>query len=109
MEKQIKNYRTGPAGALLDIYERAIEELILTLDKVADHDYSRISNPNSPDPDCMSVKTIMEHVIAAGYGYAVYIRQALNDEGIRPKIADLSKSEALQKIGEMFAYTLATF
>ncbi len=106
---KMKHYRTGPLGSLMDEYERALQELQELLRSLSKEDYSRISNPHSPDPDCLSVQTIIWHVIAAGYGYAFYIRKAMGSEGIRPEIPLLSQLDAINKLGEVFEYSLQTF
>lgn len=104
-----KIYRPGPAGSLMDVYERALRELQELLRSLSTEDYIRISNPDSPDPDCLSVQTIMRHVVSAGYGYATSIRQAIGVEGRRPEIPLLSQADAVRRLGEMFEYSLAAF
>jgi uncharacterized damage-inducible protein DinB len=93
----------------MDEYERALRKLQELLRSLNTEDYTRISNPDSPDPDCLSVQTIMRHVISAGYGYATSIRKAIGVEGARPEIPLLIQAEAIRRLGEMFEYSLATF
>ena len=107
--EQKKVYRPGALGSLIDEYERAICEIQEVVRSVPADDFTRISNLSTADPDCLSVQTIVRHTISAGYGYATYIRKALDIEGIRPEIPVVSQSEAISKLGDMFEYTLKTF
>ena len=109
MSEKIKKYRLGPLGSLMDEYERALRELQQVLRSVTADDYIRISNPGSPDPDCFSVQTIVWHTISAGYGYATSIGNAIGVARTRPEIPLLPKDEALDKLDEMFRYSLETF
>ena len=104
-----KEYRSGPLGSLMDEYERALGELKILLGSLSENDYIRISNPSSPDPDCLSVQTIMRHVVSAGYGYAVNIRTAIGVEGKRTDIKEIPQSEVLTMVDDMFEYSLKTF
>lgn len=70
-----KAFRPGAIGAILDEYERAAEELKTVLMTLSTADYTAIADPETPNPDCISVQTIMNHVVRAGYGYANYIRK----------------------------------
>ncbi|MFI5263081.1 MAG: DinB family protein [Candidatus Kapaibacterium sp.] len=105
----MKSYRPGPLGSLMDEYERTIRELQEILRKLSIKDYERLSNPTSPDPDCLSVQTIMSHVISSGYGYATYIRNSLGVKANRPDIPLLSQADSIAELEKMFAYTLETF
>ena len=104
-----KSYRPGAIGSLMDEYERALREFQNVLAAVSTEDYMRISNPTSPDPDCLSAQTIATHVISSGFGYATYIRNALSIPANRPEIPLLSKEDAIRRLGEMFEYSLQTF
>jgi len=104
-----KHYRPGPLGGLMDEYERTLKELQQLLSKISEEDYVRISDPVTADPDCRSVQTILSHVISSGYGYATYIRDALEIKTARPKIPLLPKAKAIGGLDEMFGYSLETF
>lgn len=109
MDKFTKQYRTGPLGGLMDEYERSIRELQALLRSLTNDDYIRISNPESPDPDCLSVQTIMRHTISAGFGYATYIGEEIGVVRQRPEIPLLEKNEAIKRLDDMFDYSLQTF
>lgn len=104
-----KQYRQGAIGAILDEYERALNDLISLLHKIPESDYLRILDKETTDPDCHSVQTIIKHVIRSGYGYPNYIRPFFQLEIVQPEVGNLSKADAVRMLGEMFAYNEATF
>jgi hypothetical protein len=65
MNKQAKTYRPGAMGALMDEYERASEELKGVLRTLDQKQFTFIFDPETKDPDCLSVQTIMNHVVRA--------------------------------------------
>ena len=80
-----KKYRTGAVGALMDEYERAVEELKTILKDIVQQDYVAILDPETEDPDCKSIQTVMNHVVRAGFGYSNYIRKQFGDPFIERK------------------------
>ncbi len=105
-----KIYRKGPLGALMDEYEKAMEEYKIKIAQLSDADFVKIVDPNTEDPDCRSAQTICQHVIASGYGYANYIRSRFN-QPIELKHYELSPETATQtceELDKMIGYTVAT-
>jgi len=80
-----KTYRKGGVGAMMDEYERAAGELKNVLARASEEQYTRIIDPDTKDPDCRSIQTIITHVVRAGYGYADYIRGAFGIPSETPK------------------------
>ncbi|MEO6695775.1 MAG: DinB family protein [Ignavibacteria bacterium] len=74
-----RSYRKGSVGALMDEYERAATELKSVLKLIDQESYAAILDKETQDPDCKSIRTIMNHVVGAGYGYANYIRIQFNE------------------------------
>jgi len=109
MDKLTKQYRTGPLGGLMDKYERDLRELQGLLNSLSNDDYTRICDPDTPDPDCRSVQTIIRHVTSSGFGYATYIGQEIEVTRQRPEIPLLAKDEAIKRLDDMFEYSLQTF
>ena len=103
-------YREGPVGALMDEYERAVEEYKRLLNSIIADDFGKILDQATEDPDCKSVQTITNHVVRAGYGYATYIRKQFNDPFPERRetynVADATK--AGRELDKMMAYTLET-
>ncbi|ASZ11852.1 DinB family protein [Chitinophaga pendula] len=79
-----KLYRTGAIGALLDEYEKAINETIDLVEDLSDNALTTIVDHKTSDPNCRSVQTVLAHVIASMYSYAIYIRTAYGQPVPRP-------------------------
>jgi len=78
---QKKNFRNnGGAGALLDEYEKSINELIDTISDLSQEQLIKIVDFNTNDEDCKSIQSILTHIIQSGYTYAVEIRKWLGEE-----------------------------
>lgn len=103
-----KSYRKGAVGALMDEYERAAAEFRGRIDSFTDEQYSRVVDPHTEDGNCRSVQTIMSHVVAAGYGYANYIRDAFSMPKEMWEKRPLAHGEALDAYDSMLGYTEAT-
>ncbi len=105
-----KVYRDGAMGALIDEYEKAAEELKSILTNVALEDYTAIADNETQDPDCVSIQTVMNHVVRSGYGYANFIRIVFNDNLIeRSESYEVSTPEhANQVLDKMLIYTVET-
>jgi uncharacterized damage-inducible protein DinB len=103
-----KPYRKGAVGALMDEYERAAAEFRRVIERLTDEQYTQIVDPDTADESCRSVQTIMSHVVAAGYGYADYIRDAFSMSKDSPPRRLLEHAESLEEYDSMLAYTVAT-
>jgi uncharacterized damage-inducible protein DinB len=103
-----KVYRKGAVGALMDEYERAVEELKFIINQVSENDYEKIFDAETTDEDCRSIQTIMSHVVRACYGYANSIRQAFSMDGKIYEPKQLTKNEVLEKVDEAIQYTVET-
>lgn len=75
--KKLEDYRKGGVGALMDEYERAAHELKTLVENVGAEDYECIADAETKDADCHSIKTIMNHVVHSGYGYANAVRRKI--------------------------------
>lgn len=96
--------------ALLDIYKIAIEALQSTIQDLDGTELTHIVDPHTDDPNCVSIQTILAHVVLSGYAYNVYI-QNLKDPGILKRDLVL-RSTALDYHNELNAilkYTENTF
>jgi uncharacterized damage-inducible protein DinB len=103
-----KVYRKGAVGALLDEYERAVEELKFIINQVSESDYEKIFDAETTNEDCRSIQSIMSHVVRACYGYANSIRKvfSLNSQIYRHK--SLSHVEVIKSLEEAIKYTEET-
>src|ERR1700754_3363999 len=102
--------RTGPRGALLDIYEEAISGLKKTIEEIRDGDLLIITDPNTGDENSRSLQTILAHVVNSGFGYATYIHNLNNPRKERPaKVFRLTVREFIEDLDEVFLYTEEIF
>jgi len=107
----MKKYRdTGAQGALLDEYEKAVNELISLIDTVKHSELLEIVDKETKDEDCRSIQTILTHVVRAGYTYVIEIRKHLGED-IPYKTEQLLDSIDAYKssILEMFEVNLQLF
>lgn len=101
-------YRKGAIGAMMDEYERVAAEFRPIVENLTDEQYTRVVDAETTDLNCRSVQTIMSHVVAAGYGYADYIRDAFSLEKDSPPKRQLAHRESLTEFDSMLGYTVAT-
>lgn len=94
----------------MDEYERAAEELKNVIKVIDQQDYVAIADNVTKDPDCISIQTIMNHVVKAGYGYANYIRKQFGDSWTeRKERYELNTPEsACKELDNMLIYTVDT-
>lgn len=63
----------GALGALLDEYEKAINEIIEVVQTIPHHSFTTVLDTETTDPDCVSFQSILFHVVRSGHGYINYI------------------------------------
>lgn len=74
-------YRENRAAeALLDEYQKTIQELKKVLDCVSPNELITIVDTETKDANCRSIQTILTHVINAGYYYVIEIRKFLGEK-----------------------------
>ena len=72
--------RTGPMGALIDEYGRALNDFTQVLTNLDQKIFELIVDEETSNPDCRSFQTILTHVVRAGFGYSNYIRKVFDKE-----------------------------
>ena len=101
---------SGAIGALLDEYERAIDELKKVLNSVSSEELLAVVDSKTNDPDCKSIQTILSHIVRAGYGYAIEVKISQNEQtDFRKNILLDSISEYKKALTEMFNYNVQLF
>jgi uncharacterized damage-inducible protein DinB len=103
-----KSYRSGGVGAMMDEYERAASDLVRIVSGLSDAEFERERDTRTTDPHCRSVQTITNHVIGSGYSYADYIRGAFSVQSGRPSLPVVARTQSLDQIKHMLAYTVET-
>jgi len=107
----MKKYRNnGAIGAILDEYEKSIQELKEVIAHIASKDLMAVVDDQTPDENCRSVQTILSHVVAAGYNYVIAIRKWLGEEVDYVGKELLASAAGYQKaLDEMFRYNVKFF
>jgi len=104
-------YRTnGAIGALLDEYEKSVNELtgaILNLNTTV---LTKIVDEQTKDEDCKSIQTILSHVVESGYTYVIEIRKALGENISYTKKELLNSAKEYEiALMKMFAFNEKLF
>lgn len=107
----MKEYRdTGAQGALLDEYEKAINELITLISTVNQTELTQIVDKQTNDEDCRSIQTILSHVMSSGYTYVTEIRRHLGEDTAYVSVALLESIEQYKMgISLMFKENIKLF
>ena len=100
--------REGFVGALMDEYERATLELTRVVEGMSDEEYEAPRDPQAQDASCRSIQTVLTHVVSAGYGYAGMMRDAWGRQRPVHDRRDVSRTEALARLGDMLEHTVET-
>jgi hypothetical protein len=102
--------KNGAIGALLDEYEKAVEELKTVIKDMSPLALAKIRDKKTKDPDCVSVQTILSHVVGAGFHYVEAIRQHLGEQTERyPRTILETVSDYSRALDDMFAYNCQLF
>ena len=106
-----KKYRTnGAIGALLDEYEKSVNELKEVILNLTTSELTKIVDKETKDKDCKSIQTILSHVVESGYTYVIEIRKSLG-ESVNYTSKELlsSTNEYAVAMDRMFAYNEKLF
>lgn len=63
------NRKSGVIEALLDEYRVVLADLKRHLRGVSPRDLARIADPDTSNPDCVSIQSVLTHVVYCGYNY----------------------------------------
>lgn len=100
----------GAIGALLDEYEKSIEEFKEVIKDITSKELIQIVDSETKDEDCKSIQTILTHVVRAGYTYVIEIRKWLGEDIVYKEKEQLnSVSEYNKALDTMFAYNEQLF
>jgi uncharacterized damage-inducible protein DinB len=106
----IKAYRQGAKGALLDEYEKVINELQQVISDIPDKDLVTVVDSITADENCRSVQTVLSHVVNSAYSYAIYIMHYYGYQMVRPeKKFHTSVKEYIRDLREAFQFTETVF
>ena len=97
--------RTGLLGALIDEYERALEEFIIVCTEISENDFFRVEKTNDR---FKSIQDIIKHVCRAGFAYADFIREIRKMEVNSPNDFIGYPTIIKDDLRKMFDYTVDT-
>lgn len=108
---KLSEYRDrGAIGALLDEYEKALLELLACIHPVTQEELTHQVDHETKDKDCISIQSILTHVVHAGYNYVVVIRQY---KGEKINYIDRRSFDTVEdykkELLKMFEYNVALF
>lgn len=102
----VLNPRTGAIGALLDEYERALTDLKKVIENSTHEQLTRIIDPTAKDENCISIQTILSHVVSSGFGYATSIYNLKGHQKKRPdKIFHTTGKEYSNDLDAVLVFT----
>lgn len=100
----------GNVRALLDEYRRAIDDLIKVITPVSIQQLTAIADAETEDPDCISIQTVLTHVVNSGYGYTISIE---NYAGLNKPFTERttlsSTGQYIEKLNQMYEYCRTFF
>lgn len=76
---------TGAKAALLNEYKKAIIELIEVIKFLNNEELLVEIKPISNNPDCLTIQTILRHVVASIFSYTIYIENSIGLVSERPE------------------------
>ncbi len=101
---------SGAISALLDEYKKAVDELIQTIQTLSEKQLCTIVDKQTNDPDCVSIQSVLTHLIRSGYGYIIYIENHIGINKPRPeKVSYNSVNNYINELHLMFSYALYFF
>lgn len=75
----------GSVRALLSEYRKAIDALIQVITPLQSEVLCAKADIHTKDPDCVSIQTVLTHVVSSGYGYTVYMEKHMGMSTERPE------------------------
>jgi uncharacterized damage-inducible protein DinB len=88
----------------MDEFERAVEELIQLIGGLEDEAFEAVRDSQSPDAKFVSIQTVVNHVVQAGYAHANHVRVAFSLNGARVVVPLGTRSESPDQLRAMAAY-----
>jgi prefoldin subunit 5 len=106
-----KVYRdNGAIGALLDEYEKALQELKDIIRNLTSTQIIEIIDTETNDESCRSIQTILAHTVQSGYTYVVEIRRWLGEDVEYKSCKHFEKAEEfIEALDLMFKYNEKLF
>lgn len=104
-------FRNGVIGALLDEYEFVINDLKDTISDIKDSDLKIIAHDKTSNKDCVSIQSVLTHIVLCGYNYMtmIEIHKGNSDSPWPTRVFSDTIEEYNAALDRMFQYTVKTF
>lgn len=106
-DRSEKRCRDGAVGALMDEFERAVDELTKLVGGLSDEAFEAVRAPEAEEA-FRSIQSVVNHVVQAGYAHANHMRVALSVPGARVEVPLGTRAESAGQLAAMAAYLAAT-
>ncbi len=108
MKQEYRN--NGAIGALLDEYEKSLNELKSVIANLTSYELTKIVDEETNDEDCRSIQTILSHVVESGYTYVIEVRKSLGEDVsyMKKEFLGATKEYAIA-LDKMFVYSEKLF
>lgn len=101
-------YRKGAVGAMMDEYERAVDELMTIVTTAGAEAYVFIADSETENEECRSIQTMVSHVVDAGYAYMNDLRPLFSMDVEPYEFALIEFAKLPGEMEKMLEYTIAT-
>lgn len=99
------NELSGGIRSLLGEYRQVINELIEVIRPLREEDIAVVVDPDTKDGNCRSIQSILTHVVCSGYGYTVYLENAMGQSLPKPPKRKYNSAEAyIGQLNSMYDY-----
>ncbi len=80
--------------SLLAEYKKAIDDLVMVIKPLTKERLIQAIYPETTNPDCKSIQSILTHIVASIFSYSVYIENHIGLQTIRPEYSILENAQA---------------
>lgn len=109
METILGNNHSGAVGAILDEYQRALEELKQIVASVSTSELLVVVDHDTMDSNCKSIQTVLAHVVRSGFTYAILVDSLKKPmQPYRERVYHVEIAGFLQDLDAMFAFNVVT-
>lgn len=96
---------SGSVKSILGEYLKAINELIIIIKPLNNRELIMVVDEITEDEDCKSIQTILSHVVCSGYGYSIYIENAIGyNKNRQERVYFTTINQYVEQLGLMYKY-----
>ncbi|MFK8038887.1 MAG: DinB family protein [Crocinitomicaceae bacterium] len=96
--------------ALLSEYALSIAHFVDVISNIPASKLAMVVDSTTKDPDCVSIQSVLSHVVESGYTYVIEIRKWLGEElAYKQKENLYSIEDYIMALDKMFEYNIQLF